>query len=186
MQRSSALAIGVSLLVILTGCASGVNVASSAPTSVPTEPSATADAGAEQQAQTWLDAAALPPGSVPVDDSPVTFNSYQGWPCQPVVERTAYWTVPDTTVAAATNWLKENPTADLVSTAVPGPMPEDPNVDGAIVGYIPADESQQGVVYTVSKMEGGVAVRAQVAALTDSAVCPSLGPGETLGKPGQG
>lgn len=190
MQRSSTLALSVSLLVLLTGCASAVESGSPAPTSEatsePTVSPAPTDAAAEQQAQAWLDAAALPPGAVSVEESPVAFNSYQGWPCQPAVELEGYWTVPDTTVVGATNWLKENPTADLVSTAPYGPMPEDPNIDGAMVGYIPADESHQGVVYTVAKMDGGVAIRAEVAALTESAVCPSLGPGETLGKPGQG
>jgi len=116
----------------------------------------------------------------------VNFNSYQGWPCQPAVELKGYWTVPGATVVGATNWLKENPTADLVSTAPYGPMTEDPNIEGGMVGYIPADESQQGIVYTVAKIDGGVAIRAEVAALTEAAVCHSLGPGEMLGKPGQG
>lgn len=190
MQRSSTLALTVSLLVLLTGCASAVDSGSPAPTSAPTsEPTVSppsTDAAAEQQAQDWLDAAAVPPGAVPVAESPVAFNSYQGWPCRPVAQLEGYWTVPDVTVTGVANWLKENPTADLVSTAAPWPMMEDPNIDGAMVGYIPADGSQQGVVYTVAKMEGGVAIRAEVAALTESAVCPSLGPDETLGKPGQG
>jgi hypothetical protein len=188
MQRSSTLSVGVSLLVLLTGCASGANSAggSSAPTSEPTVSSPSADAAAEQQAQSWLDAAVVPPGAISAADSPVAFNSYQGWPCRPVVELDGYWTVPNGTVAGAANWLKENPTADLVSTAVGPPMAEDPMIDGATVGYIPADESQQGIVYTVAKMDGGVAIRAEVAALTESAVCPSLAPGEVLGKPGQG
>jgi hypothetical protein len=194
MRRSSPLVIGLFGLVLLTGCASGAGGASSAPTSEPTsgatsEPTASAsseDAAAEQQAQAWLDAAALPPGAVPADDSPVAFNSYQGWPCGPVAQLEGYWTVPDTTVAGVTNWLRENPPADLVSTAGGPPLPEDPNIDGAMVGYIPADESQQGIVYTVAKMDGGVAIRAEIAALTESAVCPSLPPGEMLGKPGQG
>lgn len=121
-----------------------------------------------------------------MSESPGPFNSYQGWPCQPVAELEGYWTIPDSTVAGAANWLRANPTADLVSTAVGAPMPEDLDITETIVGYIPADGSQQGIVYTVVQKEAGVAIRAEVAALIESAVCPSLGPGEMLGKPGQG
>jgi hypothetical protein len=42
------------------------------------------------------------------------------------------------------------------------------------------------VVYTVAKMDGGVVVRAEVAALAESAVCPPLPDGATYGAPGQG
>lgn len=190
MRRRSALLFSISALLVLTGCAPAAGGGAAAPTSVPT-PSSSTDSGsetaaAEQQAQAWLDAAAVPPGAVRVAEKPVSFHSYQGWPCTPVAELEGYWTLNDSTVAGAANWLRDNPTADLVSTAVGSPWAEDPNLDGVLVGYIPADESQQGVVYTVSKMESGVAIRAEVAALTTSATCPSLAPGEMLGKPGQG
>lgn len=190
MQRRSALIIGLSALLLLTGCASAAGDASSAPTSEPTvsqspEPQGV-DAAAEQQAQAWLDAAVVPPGAVRVSDSPASFNSYQGWPCQPVAQLEGYWTLADSTVAGAANWLRENPTADLVSTAGGAPWPEDPSLDGVLIGYIPADDSQQGIVYTVAKMDSGVAIRAEVAALSASATCPSLAPGEGWGKPGQG
>lgn len=147
-----------------------------------TEAAEATDAAAEAQAQAWLDAAAVPPGAVPTDDS-IAFGSYQGWPCTPVATRERVWTLADATVASATNWLREHPTADLVSTAVGPPLDEGSPVDGAIVGYIPVDESQQGVVFTVQNVGDGVAIRAQVAALTQTATCP---PGQTLGKPGQG
>lgn len=190
MSRRSALVLGLSALLLLTGCASAAGDGSAAPTSAPTAtqsaPPARIDAAAEEQAQAWLDAAVLPPGAVRVTEKPVSFNSYQGWPCQPVAQLEGYWTLADTTVAGAANWLQENPTADLVSTASGSPWAEDPNLDGATIGYIPADDSQQGVVYTVVKMDSGVAIRAEVAALSASASCPSLPPGEMLGKPGQG
>lgn len=190
MHRRSALVIGLSALLLLTGCASAAGDGSAAPNSTPTaSPSVESqrvDAAAQQQAQAWLDAAVVPPGAVPVADEPVSFNSYQGWPCRPVAELTGYWTLADSTVAGAANWLRENPTADLVSTAGGAPWAEDPNLDGVLIGYIPADDSQQGVVYSVSKMDSGVAIRAEVAALSASATCPSLAPGETWGKPGQG
>ena len=141
---------------------------------------------AEQQAQAWLDAAVVPPGAVRVSESPGEFYSYQGWPCQPVAELEGYWTLADATVPQAANWLRDNPTADLVSTAGPMRVEEDSPTDAAIVGYIPADESQQGIVYTVAKADSGVIIRAEVAALAESAVCPSMEPGSTLGKPGQG
>jgi len=90
------------------------------------------------------------------------------------------------TVASAVNWLNENPTADLVGTTGGPQMPENPDIDEASVGYSPADGTQQGVVYTVSKAGDDVVIRAEVAALAADATCPSLPPGATLGKPGQG
>ncbi|WP_188434953.1 hypothetical protein [Microbacterium murale] len=89
------------------------------------------------------------------------------------------------TVAAAANWLMSNPTGDLVTTAV-GPWPDDQDIDGVTVGYTPADGTYQGVVYTLARMDDGVAVRAEVAALTDSAVCATPPGGGTWGAPGQG
>lgn len=190
MRRRSALILSLSALLVLTGCATDAGDDAAAPTSEPTaSPSVETsgvDAAAEQQAQAWLDAAVVPPGAVRVADSPASFHSNQGWPCRPVAELEGYWTLADSTVAGAANWLRENPTADLVSTAGGSPWEEDPNLDGVLVGYIPADESQQGIVYTVSKAESGVAIRAEVAALSASATCPSLAPGEMWGKPGQG
>ena len=79
----------------------------------------------------------------------------------------------------------ENPTADLLSTAGAA-IPEDTSIDGAIVGFIPEWDAQEGVVYTIAKTEDGVAVRAEIAALTASATCPTPPGGGTWGAPGQG
>ncbi|MFE5409336.1 hypothetical protein [Microbacterium sp. NPDC056569] len=65
-------------------------------------------------------------------------------------------------------------------------MTEDPAIDSAIVGYIPAPDSQEGIVYTIERKGDGVAVRAEIAAQTESAVCPPLPDGATYGAPGQG
>lgn len=95
-----------------------------------------------------------------------------------------YWDIPNTTVVDAANWLIENPTADLVTTSC-GPVSEEWGpVDSAIVGYIPYPEAQEGIVYTLVKTEEGVAVRAEVAAQTDTATCPPLPDGGTYGAPG--
>lgn len=175
------------LLVVLSGCSSSApDDAGASP--VATEPAVVSEVNrdaAEEQAQAWLVAAALPPDAIRASAATGAFHSYQAWPCQPVATLEAFWTVPYATVAETANWLMANPTADLVSTGV-GPVPEDAGIDEVNVGYIPADGSQQGVVYTVAKRNDGVAVRAQIAALTDSSVCPSLPPGTSLGKPGQG
>lgn len=178
----------MSLLMLLTGCASGVSGSGAESPHEISAPvaSKSADTAAQQQAQEWLDAAVVPPGAVPTAKNPGPFLSYQGWPCRPVVELEGYWTLSDSTVTSTINWLRENPTADLVSTAGGPPMPEDPAIDAAAVGYIPSNGSQQGIVYSVVKKDAGVAIRAEVAALTESAVCPSMDPGATLGKPGQG
>ncbi|MBA8816942.1 hypothetical protein FHX48_002036 [Microbacterium halimionae] len=188
MRRRSALIIGILSLATLTGCASGAaDGISVSPAQTPekADTSQEADAEAQAQAQAWLDAATVPPDAVRSTETIGGFYSYQGWPCQPVVEQEAYWTISGMTVAETANWLAANPTADLVSTAV-GTVDEEGDYDEATVGYIPADDSQQGVVYTVTKEENGVAIRAEVAALTESAVCPSLPPGSMMGKPGQG
>ncbi|MFJ6652812.1 hypothetical protein ACIQLJ_08465 [Microbacterium sp. NPDC091313] len=84
------------------------------------------------------------------------------------------------------NWLIENPTADLMTTNY-GPATEEWGpVDSAIVGYIPAPDAQEGIVYTLAKNQGDVAIRAEVAAQTDAATCPPLPDGGMYGAPGQG
>ncbi|RWZ46128.1 hypothetical protein ELQ90_15985 [Labedella phragmitis] len=150
-----------------------------------TETPAGPDPESQAQAQAWLDAAVVPPGAEPTPGAPASFNSFTGWVCQPVAELEGYWTVPGMSVTAATNWLITNPTADLVTTAGE-PWPEDQDVDGASVGYIPADGTHQGIVYTVVKMPGGSAIRAEVAALSENAVCPTPPDGGEWGLPGQG
>jgi len=139
-----------------------------------------------QQAQAWLDAANLPAGAVRTDNPPASFTSYTGWPCGPVEELEAFWVIPDTTVRDTANWLIENPTADLITTAI-GPVTDDWGpVDSAIVGYIPAPDAQEGIVYTIAKTNDGVAVRAEIAAQTELATCPPLPDGGMYGAPGQG
>ena len=140
---------------------------------------------ARAQAQAWLDAAALPPEAVPAAASVATFSSFTGWPCGPVAELEAFWSIPDATVGETANWLSENPTGDLISTAV-GPIPDDPATQSATVGYVPEDGAQEGIVYTVEKPGDGVAVRAEVAAQTADATCPDLPDGGEYGAPGQG
>lgn len=150
-----------------------------------TETPAGPDPQSQAQAQAWLDAAIVPPGAEPAPGAPVSFNSYTEWVCTPVAELEGFWTVPGMSVTAATNWLIANPTADLVTTAGE-PWPEDMDTDGASVGYIPADGTYQGVVYTVAKMPGGAAIRAEVAALSGDAVCATPPDDGEWGLPGQG
>jgi hypothetical protein len=195
MRRSSLGVSGVILAftVALTGCASatiggrGADEAVTTP-AVSSEPTtyATDDAAALAQAQEWLEAATLPAGAVRTENPSASFNSYTGWPCGPYEELKGYWVIPDATVVDAANWLIQNPTADLITTAV-GPTTEEWGpVDSATVGYVPAVGSQEGIVYTLAKSDEGVAVRAEVAAQTDSATCPPLPDGGMYGAPGQG
>ena len=180
----------------LTGCATadtGAGSAASAATSPSSSPSESAaiatmgstDPEAQAQARACLNSAALPPGAVPADASVATFSSYTGWPCGPVAELEGFWSIPDATVSATANWLRANSTADLISTSV-GAVPDDPGIQSAIVGYIPAEGAQEGIVYTVEKTTNGVAVRAEVAAQTAEASCPALPDGGQYGAPGQG
>ena len=194
MRCRSALVVGTFLLAFsLTACATAAAGGAIVTPVVMTEPSETreptasdsTDAAAREQAQIWLDAAVLPPGAVRSDTPVGGFNSYTGWPCGPVEELEAFWTIPVATVRDTANWLIEHPTADLITTAV-GPLPNDPAIDSAIVGYIPASDSQEGIVYTIAKTADGVAVRAEIAALAESAVCPPLPEGDMYGAPGQG
>ncbi|GAA2573226.1 hypothetical protein [Microbacterium binotii] len=193
MQIRPLAAPGVILLasVLLAGCASGATAANDgaaptpATTSASSEPSA-GEAAALAQAQAWLDAASVPPGAVRLEKSPIRFNSGTAWPCGPYEELRGYWLVPNTTVAAAGTWLLDNPPADLITTHL-GPLAEDgPGFDSAIIGYIPAEGAQEGVVYTLAKTDADVAIRAAVAAQTDTATCPPLPDGSMYGAPGQG
>lgn len=195
MRYRPALAVGSLFLAFaMTSCATpgpgsglATPVAISEPTETP-EPTAPSDsevAAAREQAQAWLEAANLPPGAVRSDEPIAGFNSYTGWPCGPVEELEAFWTIPGATVADTANWLREHPTADLITTAF-APVTDDPAIDSAIVGYIPAPDSQEGIVYTVARKGDGVAVRAEIAAQTESAACPPLPDGAMYGAPGQG
>ncbi|MGN6218453.1 MAG: hypothetical protein ACTHNQ_03030 [Microbacterium sp.] len=194
MARRSLLVVGSLVLALsLAGCATprpggALDALPGGSDPAPTpEPTATLDpeaAAARAKAQGWLDAVNLPPGAEPTDLR-FGFNSYTGWPCGPVEELEGYWMIPDMTVLEATKWIRENPTADLITTAV-GPPLDDPAIEGTIVGYIPAPGAQEGIVYTLGKSGGDVAVRAEVAALTASAVCPPLPDGGQYGAPGQG
>lgn len=167
------------------GIAAPAGVSEPSAASGPTAASDSEVAAAREQAQAWLDAATLPPGAARSDGPIRGFISYTGWPCGPVEELEAFWRIPDATVRDTATWLMEHPTADLITTAV-GPVSDDPAVDSAIVGYIPEPDSQEGIVYTIAKAGDGVVVRAEVAALTESAVCPTLPDGATYGAPGQG
>lgn len=194
MRSRSALVVGAFLLASsLTACASSSGVSAvTVPDGVihpsPTSKSTVASdsyAAARRQAQEWLNAAALPPGAVTSDVSIGVFTSNTGWPCGPVEELEAYWNIPDATVSGTANWLMQNPPADLLTTAL-GPVPDEAAIESAIVGYIPEPGAQEGIVYTVSKISDGVAVRAEIAALTEAAVCPPLPAGGMYGAPGQG
>lgn len=207
-MRTAPLVIGAVLVALsLTGCATagdGVTAPGSAgppssgePTTDTSGPGDTSgpddsgdtsgpvDAAARERAQGWLDAATLPPGAIPAEPGDAAFSSYTGWPCGPVEELEAFWSIPGATVNGTANWLQENPTADLLSTAL-APVPDEPLVDSAHVGYVPAPDSHEGIVYTVMRTLDGVAVRAEIAALTESADCLAAPDGGTWGAPGQG
>jgi hypothetical protein len=211
MRSRSAVVVGALLLTSgLASCASGAGddgaaepgptsptsptgeTSPTSPTSEPAAPSSSGDAApsseaaaALEQAHAWLDAAVLPPGAVRAEARIGPFSSYIGWPCGPIEELEGFWTIPGATVADTANWLMENPTANLVTTAM-APVPDDLAIDSASVGYIPEPGAQEGIVYTIGKTSEGVAVRAQVAALTESASCPPLPDGGMYGAPGQG
>lgn len=189
-RRSLVVSSAVMIVIALAGCAPAADVPegsgneqASTPVESP-EPAAPAavDAAALAQAQAWLEAVDLPPGAVRTESSTVSFNSYNAWPCGPYEEMEGHWVVPGMTAVDAANWLIENPPADLVTTRV-GPLSED---DATTMGYLPRPGAQEGIVYTVVNTEDGAAVRAEVAAQTDTATCPPLPDGGSYGAPGEG
>lgn len=193
MRIHSAIVIVPVLALALAGCASEgaavkadeMAVSQNAAKSSGTRAPAVVSPEAYAQAQAWLNAAVLPSGAVAADASVTTFSSFTSWPCGPVEELEGFWEVPGLTVSEATNWLRENPTGDLISTSV-APVPDDQEYDAATVGYIPEHDAQEGIVFTVQRMADGVAVRAEVAAQTPDALCPALPDGARYGAPGQG
>lgn len=169
------------------GAAADAPDASVEPTGTP-EPTPASDGEADAalaQAQAWLDAAVLPPGAVRSDAQLGGFISSTAWPCGPLRTLEAFWTLPGATVADTANWLIGHPTADLVTTAV-GPVSDSPAMTETMVGYIPEPGAQEGIVYTVLKAADGVVIRVEIAALTESAVCPPPPGGGVWGAPGLG
>lgn len=100
-------------------------------------------------------------------------------------ERTGYWTIEGADVVDTANWLKENPTADLIDP-VPVPVSGGSEVDSVTLGNVPDQDSLEGIAYTVSRSTAGVAIRAEIGVFTKDTVCPTLPPGEHYGGPGQG
>jgi hypothetical protein len=147
--------------------------------------SGSTDAQARAQARAWLAEATLPPSAVPAPATTAFFSSYTSWPCGPVAELNAYWTIPGKGVVETANWLQGHPIGDLIPTR-PGPVDDSPGVTTVTIGYVPAHGAEQGVVYTVEKTPEGVAVRAEIAAQTATASCPPVPGGGQWGEPGDG
>jgi hypothetical protein len=192
MIRRSTLALSIPVLaIVFAGCASAPQGGDSAAPSVTSEPTvtatATASSAAAAQAQAWLDAVVLPPGAQRSSVNAGNHHAYTGWPCRPVEQLEAFWTIPGATVSETAEWLRTHPPADLITTATASPEHiEDIEVDSAMIGYIPEVGAQEGIVYSIAKRFDGVAIRAEIAALTESATCPELPDGGRFGAPGQG
>ncbi len=189
---------GMLLVGVLAGCATPAESADPSPTRTGPPPASqesphssasatpTADAGAVARAQTWLDSASVPEGAVRVEAGDVpAFHSHQAWPCTPVATLTGYWRIPDADAVDTANWMAANPTPGLT---IPF-MPHYPagNTGEMNVGELPTPDSQEGIVFSVMRIDdGSVVIRAQVAALAADATCADPGPGARWGAPGQG
>lgn len=194
-MRKSSVILCVLLVGALTGCAGGVAIPAS--TAAPNVEAVAQETPAPTQtldessgvASGWLAAAALPEGAVFSATQPEGAEaldlSYTGWWCEPMDLATGYWAVPGTTVAETVNWLKAHPTADLM-VPVQVPLPEDPTIDNALTGNVPYLDALEGIAFSVVKVADGVAVRAEIGALTEDSVCPTSEPGTSFGGPGQG
>ncbi|WP_022878339.1 hypothetical protein [Microbacterium sp. B19] len=144
------------------------------------------DTGALERARTWLNTAVLPEGAVAADADSLgsAFSSYTGWPCGPVATLTAYWRLPDADLAETATWISTHPVPGLMV-----PFVRDyADVEGEVhIGQIPAQESQEGIVFTIKPAaDGDVDIRAEVAALAADATCADPGPGARWGTPGEG
>jgi hypothetical protein len=99
--------------------------------------------------------------------------------------REAYWTIAGATVVDTATWMSEHPTADLIVTA-PFGNPANRVVHNATVPNAPAQDSLEGIIYTIAEAKDGVAVRALIGVIPAAAVCPTPEPGTSVGGPGQG
>lgn len=181
---------GVLSAVALSGCGEA-GATPAAPTQVaPASPAPTAADPArdeaQQRADLWLSTASVPPGAVRVDGAPTSFNSYQGWVCQPTVTKHGFWTVQGMSFADVANWMMANPTPGLISNRT-SPVDPDSPADQLLIGDVPHRGALEGVVFTVSKVsDGSVAIRAEVGAAATDAVCPTPPAGGSWGEPGMG
>lgn len=178
---------------LLAGCATVAveagGAAQPSPSPTPSLTTAKVDAAAAAKADLWLEGAVLPPDAIPSESVPETAPpfgySYYDWPCPPMEERTAYWTIAGANVVDTANWLKEHPTAGLMDPA-PVPLSGGPDIDSVTLGNVPEQDSLEGIAFTVNRTPDGVAVRAEIGVFTDSSVCRSLPPNSQWGGPGQG
>jgi hypothetical protein len=196
MRHRLTFAAAVLATFALTGCATGQTPAGAADptpavTPEPTPPasdviaSGSDDAEARAQAQAWLDDISLPAGATAVPPDIASFYSYTGWPCGPVSELEAFWFIPDATLSDTAAWLDEHPAGGLISVWGEH-RPDNLDYDGMLLGYIPEQGAQEGIVYTLRTVSGGIAVRAEIAAQTADASCPELPDGGQYGAPGMG
>ncbi|TQJ31092.1 hypothetical protein [Microbacterium sp. SLBN-146] len=196
MRHRLTFAAAVLVTLALTGCATGQTPTGAADpiaaiTPEPTQPiadviaSGSDDAEARAQAQAWLDDITLPAGATAAPRSVASFQSYSGWPCGPVAELEAFWFVPDATLSDIAVWLDEHPAGGLISVWGEH-RPDSLDYDGMLLGYIPEPGAQEGIVYTLRTVSGGIAVRAEIAAQTSEASCPELPDGAQYGAPGMG
>ncbi|WP_156378764.1 hypothetical protein [Microbacterium sp. Root61] len=199
MRRLQSLIVLSVTAVLLAGCATAT--AGAAPgigaeptpssTSSPT-PSPTAtivDPEAAAKADSWLEGAVLPPGTVRSENVPSTTppfaNSYYRWPCSPMELRTGYWTLEGANVVDTGNWLRENPTAGLIASNS-SPYSGGPEIDSLSLGNVPEWDSLEGIAYTVSRTSDGVAIRAEIGVFMTDTVCTPPPGGGMWGGPGQG
>ncbi|WP_292715504.1 hypothetical protein [Microbacterium sp. 13-71-7] len=191
-QRGVLLLAGVLGIVALSGCgATGSPDAdpTQVPPQVPTASPTAADPAREEAAQRadrWLSTAAVPPGAVQVKGPTTSFNSSQGWVCEPTITKQRFWTVEGMSFTDVANWMMANPTPGLISNRT-GPLDPDSPADEVNIGNVPHRGALEGVVFTVAKVsDGTVAIHAEIGAAATDAVCPTPPGGGSWGEPGMG
>jgi hypothetical protein len=183
MGRRATLLVVMATIGLLAGCASTTGDVPDA-THLADEALPADHAEARERADAWLDGAVVPPDAISVrsapDATPLLTQSYYAWPCSPTMQATGYWTLEGATVAATGTWLGQHPTADLIVTT-PLSLLEGTEIDALTVGNSSTENPLEGIAFTVARTPTGVAIRAEVGAVPESATCP-----QNVGGPGQG
>ncbi|QDZ15504.1 hypothetical protein [Humibacter ginsenosidimutans] len=154
------------------------------PTVPSPRPGVTADAASEAKAAAWLAGARVPPGATLVKSPPpgtAIDDQEQGWWCEPMAEREAYWTVSGMTMVEVANWLRAHPSNGL--TVVDPPPLETPSPDATndYVHDFPSPTAFEGMTFNLATWGNDSAViHLQLAVLSTNSACATAGPGQQL------
>lgn len=155
-----------------------------APTFPIANPGAKVDAASQQKAEGWLAGAVVPPGAVKSTTQPVGAASGPGtdmW-CQPMADAVGYWTLPSTSADDTLVWLESHASRGMNVYSVSGNARSGnaSNVGGTVVDQ-PTPGSLEALIFSITPMGSGSAIRADAFTKAASSVCATAQPGTMLG-----